>query len=353
MLTAWLLVGCGMIVLLAAANRKPQQHICKSITVSIRGDGEQFFIDKGDILKSLTTSAKGTLLNKPVANINLTQLEKSLEMGLWIRDAELYFDSRDVLHVLVWEREPIARVFTTVGSSFYIDSAGKRMPLLKKVSVRVPVITGFSAAKKLNVKDSLLLGDLTRLVQYMTANTFWNAQIAQIDVLPTGTLELLPVIGNHTVRFGTTENFEEKLKHLFLFYKQVSSKAGFDKYAVLDVQFKNQVVAMQKNTVSAVDSIQLQKNIKALLNKSKQQAFYDSVALIRKKDILEQQDSLVKKFVETVKVATTIDTNRVSVRPLPNSVKQNIPSKPMYKPKGAKKKVEEKPKAVMKKRNDY
>jgi cell division protein FtsQ len=53
---------------------------------------------------------------------------------------EIYFDSHDVLHITAIEREPIAKEYLLqTGTSFYMDSAMKRMPLLQKMSVRVPV----------------------------------------------------------------------------------------------------------------------------------------------------------------------------------------------------------------------
>ncbi|MBL0131954.1 MAG: hypothetical protein IPP43_13305 [Chitinophagaceae bacterium] len=34
-----------------------------------------------------------------------------MEKNTWIEEAELYFDNRDVMHVTVTEKEPVARVF--------------------------------------------------------------------------------------------------------------------------------------------------------------------------------------------------------------------------------------------------
>ena len=34
---------------------------------------------------------------------------------------------------IVKEKEPVARVFSSAGNSFYIDSVGKRMPLPEKL----------------------------------------------------------------------------------------------------------------------------------------------------------------------------------------------------------------------------
>ena len=53
-----------------------------------------------------------------------------------------------------------------------------------------------------------------------------------------------------------------------VFYKQVLSKTGFDKYKVIDVQYKGQVVASKYAGNAKVDSVQLRKNVEKLLRQS-------------------------------------------------------------------------------------
>jgi cell division protein FtsQ len=342
--TGWSLVGCGMIVLLAAAKRKQQHHYCRKVVVSIQGD--KFYFDKSDILKELQSGSNSSLIHKPVSDFDLSILEKRLENLSWIKDAELYFDSKDVLHASVSEREPIARVFTTSGATFYLDSAGKRLPLLNKVSARVPVVTNFMAAKRLNGADSALLKDVKELVAYISAYDFWKAQIAQIDITPARTFELIPVVGNHTIRLGTAENFQEKLQRLFLFYQQVLSKTGFDKYAIIDVQYDGQVVASQKGTASAVDSVQLQKNIQELVERARMQQFNDSLATVQKVEAMKVDSSTS----QTIKTKAVIENKTPVIKAKPAAAKPKVTLKPV-----AKKAVEKpgKPKAVMKKKNEY
>ncbi|HZH95122.1 MAG TPA: hypothetical protein VEY06_04520, partial [Flavisolibacter sp.] len=88
-LTAWLLVGSGMIVLLAAANRDRKEHVCKRVVVNVKGDGEKMFIEKTDVLQQLNVAAHGSLLGKPVLSINLVAIEQALEKHSWIRDVKL------------------------------------------------------------------------------------------------------------------------------------------------------------------------------------------------------------------------------------------------------------------------
>jgi cell division protein FtsQ len=267
-LAAWLLVIGGITTLLVAANRKQTEHVCKSVNVSIKGSGEKYYIDKIDILKQLEGVYHASLLNKPLKSISLVTLEKSLEKDQWIGDAELYFDREDVLHVIIEERVPIARVFTVGGRTFYMDSSGHQMPVLDKTGIRVPVITGFVNSKKFNSKDSALLADVKKIAWFVYSNEFWNAQVGQVDITAERKFELIPVIGDHIIRLGNADNLENKMSRVLLFYKHVLNKVGFNKYSAVDVQFDGQVVGVNKGPVSKVDSIQLQKNIRELLEKS-------------------------------------------------------------------------------------
>ena len=336
LVTAWLLVGSAMVILLAAANRRQKKQLCNQVVISIKGIGNKPYIDKDNILQQLQGS-KNILINRQITEINLAQLERKLEKEAWIRDADLYFDSKNVLHVIVSEREPIARVFTTSGASFYIDSAGRKMLLLDNTSFRLPVITNFSAARKLSRKDSLLLKELTSIVQYISGHTFWNSQIAQVDITPTRKFELIPLVGNHVIRIGNSEQLEEKLAKLMIYYKQVAAKAGFDKYKVLDVQYKNQVLAIKKNNYSAIDSIQLQKNIKELMERTRLLALEDSLMVIKPDNLLVSNDTVTEKYVEKKQIPKP-------VQPVSNLLKTK--SKPSEQTT-VKQKEDSKPKAVM------
>ncbi|GAB4094470.1 cell division protein FtsQ/DivIB [Flaviaesturariibacter terrae] len=277
----WLLTGTGMIVLLVAANRPEQGHVVREVRISIKGDGEQFFIDKSDILLQLTKSARSALVGRSLDRLNLARLEASLEKGVWIREAELWIDSRDVLHVQVTEREPVARVFTTAGASFYIDSSGQRMPLLEKESARVLVVTNYPGSAHFNRADSLRAADVKALAVRLTADPFWKEQIAQVDLTPSGLYEAIPVVGNHVIRLGDAQNLDAKLARLLLFYRKVLAKNGLDKYTVIDVQYAGQVLGVQRGPVSAVDSLQLQRNIQDLLDRSQRQMQEDSLAAVQ------------------------------------------------------------------------
>jgi len=349
----------GIATLVIAANGKTQSRTCKGVVVSINGDGEKMFVEKDDVLRDIQKTAKGSIVNKQFAAINLGELEKSLEKNAWIRDAELYFDTKDILHVSVAERQPIARVFNTTGNSFYIDSAGYQLPLMETYSAKLPVVTGFTAAKKLSSRDSLTLQGLKEVVRVVTADEFWNAQVGQIDITPEGKFELIPVIGSHVIRLGYGDNVEQKLTNLMVFYKQVLPKAGLAKHSALDVQFDGQVVAVKKGPTNKIDSIQLQKNIEELMKKKEAEQEPDDIteAVTPKSDstVASVRDTVTREIPKEkpVAVKTTLISSNPNPTPKKTTVQKSNPAKPAVQQKRSN--VQEKPKAVMpnKAANEY
>ena len=111
-------------VLLVAAARNQNGKVCKEVLVHIKGVGGVEYVSKKEILKTISGGRPDLMKGQLVKTFDLQQLEELLERNLWIRNAELFFDNNDQLHVDVTEREPVARVFRVNGQSFYIDDMG-------------------------------------------------------------------------------------------------------------------------------------------------------------------------------------------------------------------------------------
>ncbi len=266
--TVWLCIGAGMLVLLLAAISKRNKGRVTGYTISIQGVETNYFLDEKDVETLLVKAAGGTLKGKPVQDIDLRKTEKQLESNDWVSNAELYFDNHDWLHVRINEKEPLARVFTQSGISFYVDDKGNRLPLSDKMSARVPVFTGFTDRKIPNQADSVVLKGILSMAKYIMHEPFWMAQISQVDIVPETGMEIIPVVGNHIIRFGDAEQIEQKFHRLDVFYKDVLSKTGFDKYKLIDVRFRGQVVASKNGDTGKTDSAALRRNVEKMLEEA-------------------------------------------------------------------------------------
>lgn len=328
---AWILAGIGTVVLMGAAMQKKNKKTCTDIKIEITGIEENMFIDEKDILELVNQKRK--VIGAPVSMLNLRSMETALEKNAWVKNAEMFLDNQQVLQIQIDERQPVARVFTMQGGSFYLDSAGVRLPLSDKLSARVPMFTGFPSDNlKLSKPDSALLKDVVKLGRYILADSFWTAQVAQIDIEPGRQFELVPVFGDHVVSIGKAEDLEAKFNRLYTFYKQAWLQHGIHYYEKINVQFDKQVVAVKKgmggikqDSTAALELIRQMtapaEDLSTVLAEKNQSIKTDSVA--RPAAIVQKP---VKETVPT-KTVTNIN-NKINTKPLSKKAEQKTVSKP-------------------------
>lgn len=271
----------------------------------------------------------------------------------------MFFDNNEVLKVIVQEREPIARVFTTTGTTFYIDNDLTMLPLSDKFSARLPVFTNFPSDKKvLSKADSSLLGDVKAISLALQKDSFSMAMIDQVDITAQGMFEMIPKIGNQLIVFGTATDIDAKLEKLKLFYKEIMMKAGWNNYSVINVQYRNQVVAKRKGAEDvAADSLRTLQIMQMIAARAQQQANDSLLQIIQPDNNRNTVDStMIQQSIqrddndETGGAAST--SNAIEI-PEKQPVKENV--KPAtVKPAAVKPKPPViKPKVTMSKQNDY
>ncbi|PZP49999.1 MAG: hypothetical protein DI598_06580 [Pseudopedobacter saltans] len=241
----WVLLGCGLITLLVAARGARKNAVCPDFKISIEGKNNQIFIDEKEIVSIAKENGVGKGI--PAKDINLQNIENALKANPWISHAKMYFDDENNLRASIWESEPIARIFTLEGSSFYVDSATRILPLHPAVIARLPVFTSFTSTKaKLSKPDSLLLVDVKNVAEFIVVDSFWNAFVSEVNIRPDRTFEIVPTLGNTIITLGRGDSLQEKFDRLYSFYKQVWTKTGFNRYEKLDVRCYNQVIATRR-----------------------------------------------------------------------------------------------------------
>ncbi|HMU09247.1 MAG TPA: hypothetical protein PKC54_04530 [Ferruginibacter sp.] len=364
--TGWILLGAGSVVLLVAAMQRKDAKHCREIKIDIQGADINLFVDETDILNSIKAIEQDNPVGKPVGSFNLKKLETALEKNIWVKAAELFFDNNEVLRVNVQEREPVARVFTKGGNTFYIDEELTMLPLSEKFSARLPVFTGFpSDTKALSKTDSSLLGDIKNISLGIQKDSFCMALIDQVDITAARQFDMMPKIGNQLILFGDGTDVDEKLNKLQLFYKQVMSKAGWNDYSVINVQYKNQVVARKRGAEDVAADAQRTLQIMQMLAERAQQQANDSLQIIQQDNERNTVDSsMIQQSIEREESAQpsytfekpkpqdepvkppVVNTGAVSTAKTP--VKQS--QKPGPKP-ATDKQINQQPKAVMQKPN--
>lgn len=247
-LSGWIILGLGLVVLFVAAMQSRTGKPCKDVKISIKGGENHPFINKNDITLELDPKGLDYLRGRAVKEFNLKAMEDRLKKNPWVSNAELYFDNNHILQVSVQVNKPVARIFTEKGASFYIDSSMGALPLSDRYSPRLPVFTGYPSEKiNLKTKDSVIIRDIKNIALYLNEHPFWMAQIDQVDITPERKFEMVPKVGDHLIVFGDGKDINERFHKLEVFYSQVMSKSGWNDYSALDIQFREQVVATKRN----------------------------------------------------------------------------------------------------------
>jgi cell division protein FtsQ len=338
-----MMAGAGLLVLLIAAINKKNHKICNGVDITINDKGNEFFLNRQDVMNIIAPDKNNPPKGKLLASFDLKKIAAALEQNVWVRYAQLFFDNNGVLRVKVEERSPVARIFTISGNSFYIDSSGKRLPLNSRMTVKLPVYSNFPADKETCCgADSILLQQIKQISSFILANPFWMAQIAQIDITPYRTFEMMPVIGKHIIAFGDGTDYEQKFHRLFLFYQQVGAKVGLDKYSIINVQYDKQVVATKNGPAGKIDSLQALKNIQKLIGASKQLP-YDTVSTIVDNNIVANAVpvptlTILKDHQRNVAIKDSFNNTPAPVNPTPLKKKAVLPSKKSKQPKAVMKK---------------
>ncbi|UEG50292.1 hypothetical protein LK994_02235 [Ferruginibacter lapsinanis] len=299
--TLWVSVGIGTIVLLVAAIQKKDAQHCSNVIINVKGVSNNFFVDKKDIINSITAIVGGNPIGRPVSKFNLRTIESDLKKNVWVKTAQLFFDNNQVLQVDIFEREPMARVFTTTGTTFYIDSSVAVLPLSDKYSARLPVFTNFPSGsnKVLSKADSALLRDVLAISTTLQKDSFCMAMIDQVDITLQRTFQLIPKIGTQLIVFGDASDVEEKLQKLKLFYKDAMVKAGWNYYSEINVQYKNQVVAKRRGAEDvAADSLRTLQLMQLIASNAEKQSADSMQLMLPDNDRNSTNIDLIQQSVE-------------------------------------------------------
>ena len=141
-------------------------------------------------------------------------------------------------------RRPIARVIQFDGPDAYIAEDGAILPVSDKFSSRVLLVGGA------NTKEILSTGNLVNsdydnlfnLVNFIKADKFWTAQIAQVEFLKNGEVKLLPQVTKQYIEFGDLNMIENKFDRLKIFYKEILPRKGWNTYSRVNVKYRDQII---------------------------------------------------------------------------------------------------------------
>jgi len=238
------------VYLASSTNSKP----CGGIIIDIKDSAEYHFVTRKQLL-NLAYGNSSRILGQPVKSIKLDEIENRVNVLRELKFAEVYRTIDGNIHIYADQREPVMRLMPDSGGDYFLDEDGVVVRKRNLYTPRLHIVGG-----NINISSAMLNGvsvldtsikntilrDIYQLVNYINDDDFWSAQIDQIYVDDNNDIDLIPRVGNQTVHLGTIENFKGKLRNLEAFYDKVLPEVGWNKYSVINLEFKDQIVCKKR-----------------------------------------------------------------------------------------------------------
>ena len=231
-----LLVIVYLVVAVTALNRKPATQVCHDVELVI-DTVYAGFITKKEVATLL--EKKGiSPIGKDLKRVRTKTLERELAKHSLIDQVECYKTPSGKLCIEVTQRIPILCVIQRQWRKLLSGQQGYCNAPHAKCVAHLAVVTG-------NVEKSFAMRDLYKFGVFLQKNSFWNAQIEQIHVLPGKNIELVPRVGDHLIYLGKMAGFEKKLKRVKAFYERGLNQVGWNKSRI-NVEFDNQIICTKR-----------------------------------------------------------------------------------------------------------
>ncbi len=228
-----------------------EDGLCEGLEIVVKDSLEKPFVTPSDLTYMLK-KAQLYPVEKPMNEINTEKIEQELLNNNMISSIKVYKTPSRKIKLEIEQKMPILRV----NNDYYVDEEGNEMPLTRHYASSLNEETRESTLKRLeklrimvatgNIEKEFAKSDLYNFVLFLQKDHFWNDQIVQIYVNADHDVELVPLVGNQRILLGSLDDYPEKLEKLRLFYDQAIPKVGWEKYSMINLKYKNQIVCTKR-----------------------------------------------------------------------------------------------------------
>jgi cell division protein FtsQ len=239
-----LLVIAGLFVAFGFIKAERSKQRVHGLDLQVDHSQGSYFIDKMQVAAQLSRSGWGNLEGMLLDSVDLQGIEQAISRNPFVDAAHAYIDIQGRLSIRVTQREPVLRVVNRHLESFYIDRTARIMPVSSEYAADVLVASG-NINDRPAPGDSLrttVLRDLFELNRWLHKNELYKALFVQVFVNARGEYELIPRVGNHTVLLGDLTDLDEKMEKLLALYRTALDAEGWEKYRLVNLKFKDQVI---------------------------------------------------------------------------------------------------------------
>lgn len=219
------------------AVSKDKGSVVQDIEVNV-SNVDLGFVTSKDVEK-LLLDEHVVLKHTPIENLNIADLEEKVNSNPWVAQAEVFVSASQNVQVKLTQVTPLLRVQRTdsTANGYYLNAQGSIIPLSRSFAADLPILTTERSLTTVAQRK-----ELVDFAQFIEQDSFWHATISQINLDKNNDIELISLIGDANIRFGSTDNMEDKFFRLFQFYKKGINRINWANVRELDLRFDNQLV---------------------------------------------------------------------------------------------------------------
>ena len=240
------LLVLGILVLLVCTGIKAKNKTCSDISILIHAQKESQLLTESDILNILKQNSK-EWENKTAKEIEFSSIYKILAQENYIKSVDKVHFLGSKLQIEVTLHDILLEVESNNGGKFLLDMDGVYLPYSPKVNSDVITVRGFIPNtfqhKERVTPANKELYELLSTALLIKKDPLYAALFHKLYINEKQEITLYPSVGKLPVLFGDMQDAESKLKTLKYMYEEVLPYMNDDKYAQLDVRFKNRIVA--------------------------------------------------------------------------------------------------------------
>lgn len=220
----------AVVALYGFADQRSKKKKVSDISIKFLGDNNLYLTETS--VNKLLIQNYGAVKNRTKEELVLNTIEEVILSNDMVKNAQVYLTVNGELISKIVQRKPIGRVEGV--SKFYLDDLGEHMPLSQHHSARVPIITGMITGKTLE--------DAYVILNFINEDDFLRKNVIGIHIEEEGKYQLKFRLENFVVNLGGIDNLNEKFKNFMAFYAKAAKDNSLEKYAVVSLEFSNQVV---------------------------------------------------------------------------------------------------------------
>lgn len=248
-----IIITVTIMVLVVAANIIRRNSTVRGLEVTVNY-GQNDTLITAQTIERLLIEENPALLSKIVKDVDTKSIQAQVQALPYIERCQAYVSILGNIVVKPLQRTPMMHVYYN-NKEFYVDRLGQYVPLSKEGRAHVMVVNGkfkqldtiikpttnFAEMAADTLDERYDISHIWQVAHYMDENEYL-CMFDQIYLTQDGDMMLTPKLGSHVVNLGNCEELETKFDHLMALYQQALPRVGWDRYRLVNLKYKDQVV---------------------------------------------------------------------------------------------------------------